>query len=394
METRRIRAIGLAGTAALFVSGCTTFSFATPKVEVDKVITDQRPSACGTFASDGSPMIDKNVDGAMELTNNFLRAYRCSAHEAADGRQVFQVPSFFATIVAAVGPTFGLGDDGRIGAAAGAAVLDRGNSYYAPKDKAQVLDSALDAILCVKTEAVGISFFDTTQAKPGGGAANAAAVVVQNAAESTEKASKSLDAQANNLRLKRGDLDKQISAPELLGSAEGGNKRGVLVKEKSDLDAELTDVVLRKRQLDQQASYLRAESARLALLAAADTQPSFKVTKTVSSGTIEINVQRQYYEMVAASLFSIERVLAQRFSNIGSYDAAGIAAELKQLTAEQAEADKKADDAADTPVAGTPMAVAGAKAFASEAKKNEQLAELSLERLQPRLQQCVVRAKI
>lgn len=376
---------------ACSLSGCTTASFSPPGVEVDRVIADQRPSACGTFAEASAKLIEKNVNGALELTNNFLRAYRCSAHEVANGRQIFQVPSFLATIAAVVGPTFGLNDDARIAAAASAAVLDRSNSYYAPKDKAQVLDSALDAVLCVKTESVEIEFFDTRADAPGA-ATNAAIQAIDQAAASAEAAAQSLGAQALDLERRGRDLAQQMEDPKLREASDGERRMQAFAGRIAALDAELNDVRGRKAELDRQAFALRRESGRLALLAAAEIQPNFRITKEVADGTIEVNVQRQYYEMVSASLFSIERVLAQRFSNIGSYDAAGIAAELKQLTGEQADADQDADSAGDAPVTAAPLA--GQRAFASEEEKNEKMAELSLKQLQPRLQQCVVRAKI
>lgn len=390
MRVKSFASVAAVGVMTIGLGGCTTFSFAPPPVETDKVITEQAPSTCRRLAPEGARAIDKNVEGALELTNNFLRAYRCAAQEAADGRQVFQIPSFFATIAAAVGPTFGLSDDGRIAAAASAAVMDRGNSYYAPKEKARLLDSALDSVLCVKTEAVGISFFDTTQAAPDAAAATAAAAS-QGAAESAERASESLGNQLATLQGRRDTLYRQLQAPELMVEA-GRSTREALSEEWRKVDATLSDLTGRKGELDRQASLLRQESARLSLLATSQVRPNFTVSRAVPGGTIEIDVQRQYFEMVAASLFSVERVLAQRLSNVGTYDAAGIAAELKQLAGEQQEADEDVDEAEDAPVTGTP--VAGKKSFATEADRNAALAELSLDSLQPRLQQCVVRAKI
>jgi hypothetical protein len=392
MRIRGFASLAVVGGMAATMSGCTTFSFAPPPVETDKIITEQTPSTCRRLAPEGARMIDRNVEGALELTNNFLRAYRCAAQEAADGRQIFQIPSFFAAIAAAVGPTFGLADDGRIAAAASAAVLDRGNSYYAPKDKARVLDSALDSILCVKTEAVGISFFDTTLAAPDSAAA-AVAAASQRAAESAENASASLDNQLRGLQGRSDALYGQLQAPELMAET-GRSTRDVLSEEKRGVDAAITDLSNRKSELDGQAAELRRESTRLALLAASQVRPNFTVSRQVPSGTIEIDVQRQYFEMVAASLFSVERVLAQRLSDAGTYDPAGIAAEFKQLTGEQQAADKDVDDATDAPLAGTPAAATAKRVFASEAERNGKLAELSLDSLQPRLQQCVVRAKI
>ncbi|SKB44507.1 hypothetical protein [Sphingopyxis flava] len=383
MDIREFALLTAVSAAAAALGGCTTLSFAPPPVEVDKVISESRPSTCRQLGLEGSRAIDRNVDGALELTNNFLRAYRCAAHEAADGRQMFQVPSFLAAIAAAVGPTFGLDDDGRIAAAASAAVLDRSNAYYAPKEKAQMLDSALDAVLCVKTEAAGISFFDTSTAQPDPAAAETAQAVRQ-VAESAERASEALGDQLAALRSKSASLLGEMGA-----DPQRAETSAALAEERERVDAMIRDIAGRKGEIDQQAATLRKEAARLAQLAASQVQPSFRIEKSVPGGTVKIDVQRQYFEMVAAALFSVERVLAQRLRDAGSaFDAAGIAAELKALTTAEEAADKAVVAAQNSAVGG------GAKAFVSDEAKNAALAELSLDALQPKLQACVVRAKI
>lgn len=387
--------VGLMGmvAASAILQGCNTFSFAPPKVEVDKVITAQSPTRCGGFASSGEVAIGKNVVGALELTNNFLRAYRCAAHEAADGRQIFEVPSFLALVAGAVGPTFGLGNDGRIGVLSAASVYGAANSYYAPKEKAAVLDSALDGILCVKTEAVGIGFFDT-RAKGPDPAVQEAADNARVAAESAEAALASARIDTQDAQTDFGTVAARLKSPEVTANDDDGQIRSALAREADRLTVEIGNLQFRERTLSAQAITLRNQSTRLAMLAASSTQEPIVITRDITGGVIKIDVERQYYEMVAASLFSIERILSQRFSNIGSFDADGVAAELKELTAEEEKAETAAEGAADAPIDGTPAAAGATKTFASEAKRNDAVVELTLASLQPRLQQCVVRAKI
>lgn len=393
MMAAKASAIIAAFTVGGTLSGCTTFSFGPPKVEVDKVITNQSPTKCGSFASAGEALIEKNVLGALELTNNFLRSYRCAAHEAADGRQIFEVPSFLALVAGAIGPTFGLGDDGRIAALASASVYGRANNYYAPKEKSAVLDSALDAVVCIKAEAVGISFFDTRANAPDPKLLEAAQSA-REATNSAEGALQSVQKEREITQQKSYRLIGQIKAVEAQKQGDVGDKRAELANENIQLQQDIANLRNREQTLAQQAAKLRDQSTRLALLAATSIQEPLSITKEISNGVVKIDVERKYYEMVAASLFSIERVLANRFSIIGAFDSAGITAEIKQLTAEEETADQATSEAENRPIDGTAAAALAPKTFATEKKRNDAVVELTLAALQPRLQQCVVRAKI
>lgn len=93
--------------------------------------------------------------------------------------------------------------------------------------------------------------------------------------------------------------------------------------------------------------------------------------------------------------------MAQRLSNVGSFDPAGVIAEIKTL---DEEARRKTEDAEATAANQAQALVAdGSKADASAGAKSavavtdqDKIAQtiVQVETLQPKLQQCVVRAKI
>jgi hypothetical protein len=114
----------------------------------------------------GEPAIPPNFRGARILIENYRLAYQCAAHEAADGRQIFQVPSFLTAAAAATGVAFGLNEDQILGLGLASSVFRAGNSYYAPKEKAAMLDRALDAVVCIKSESTTAKFFNTDEDAP------------------------------------------------------------------------------------------------------------------------------------------------------------------------------------------------------------------------------------
>lgn len=95
------------------------------------------------------------------LIDNFVDAYRCAAHSAGNGRQWFEVPSFLALTGAATATILGAGETVPVIAGAANQILPGGKAYYVPQQKAEIFDHALDAILCIKTEAVGVPAFST-----------------------------------------------------------------------------------------------------------------------------------------------------------------------------------------------------------------------------------------
>ncbi|MEG3168200.1 hypothetical protein U1737_08355 [Sphingomonas sp. LB3N6] len=241
--------------------------------------------------------ITRTVSGTQALIDNFVLMYRCRAHSAANGRQTFEVPAMLIGAGAATALAFGAPSGFAIAGGAATAALSAGKNYYSPQMKAAIFDSALDAILCIKSEAVGID---------------------------------------------------PISIGAISAAQEGG---------------------------------ARALAA-----------PGGNDNLTVSAA-------ERYFIGVSAALLSVERVLAQRLSVVGTFDPAGVIAEIKGLAAEVEE--KK--------TGGTSTATDQAKALVQDAGGGNQAVKsavsatteariaqtfIQLETLQPKLQQCVVRAKI
>lgn len=322
--------------AACSVAGCATTSFAPPIVKMDKELTstgNQTFFNATCTPKPGTRVIQETVAGARRLIQNFILTYRCQAHRAAEGRQFFEVPGFLVAAGSATAAAFGAPSGVAIAAGAAGAVLGQGKSYYSPQDKAGLFDHSLDALLCIKTEAVGIDAY-------------------------------TLEA---------------ISAVE---ETSGNNTKAVV--------------------------------------SAARSPEEEGPGVTVSS-------EEQYFDMVQAALLSVERVTAQRLSSSGTpFDAAGVMAEIEALRkkAEPEPEDKPEADAAADALVDSPSSVPGAsvdgaapsaqmverlsvpqrdQAFAAATAKRNiraltkgQVSDtiLRLKSLQPRLQQCVVRAKM
>ncbi|HMC91184.1 MAG TPA: hypothetical protein VKI45_01875 [Allosphingosinicella sp.] len=123
-------------------------------------------------------------------------------------------------------------------------------------------------------------------------------------------------------------------------------------------------------------------------LAATSTQQrSFRDAD--SGGNVEVTAERQYFNMVASALLSVERAATVRLSRRGSFDAAGIAAEIETLAkkAEEAEKAKK-----NPPPQDPTVRLLFGERVAGVQRLGE-FARLDLDVLQPKLQKCVVRAK-
>jgi hypothetical protein len=107
-------------------------------------------------------------------------------------------------------------------------------------------------------------------------------------------------------------------------------------------------------------------------------------------GAVEVSVERQYYNLVAAALIGVERAAAQRLARRGSFDAAGVAAEIETLVQKIEDAKKAREEA---PVAPSTESVGFLGANKAAALHGSKLVQLKLDELQPKLQKCVVRAK-
>jgi len=296
-------------TCAAALSGCATTSFAPPPVAVNYDGDRDHSGLCRAGGSRPVTVtVQRNVAGAYSLVDTFIETYRCAAHSAANGRQAFEIPAFVATTGAALATAVGGGATyGIVGTAANAA-FNAGGKYWDPKLKAGIYDHSLDALLCVKTEAVGIPAYKFDQA----------------AAEAAEEA---------------------------------------------------------------------AASAR-------NGQPA---------SIVEVSAEQQYFEMVSAAAFSIERILAHRLSNMAPVDAGAVAAELRNAidAARKAEEERKkkagggggSGEGSDTDPAAMrgdpddPFRMLPVDEDAEEPSK-QNMVELDLAVLKPKLDECVIRAKL
>lgn len=139
--------------ALIALSGCATTSFAPPSVYENKAAAAD--GKCPVTEPTGDD-VDNDVTGALLIVDNYRLAYNCAFRDLANGRQAFEVPSALALAGGATAAALGAGADVAIATGAAASVLNRGNSYYAPKNKAQIVAAALDAVICIKREASGV----------------------------------------------------------------------------------------------------------------------------------------------------------------------------------------------------------------------------------------------
>lgn len=152
-----IRAFSLALCSAATLSACATTSFAPPGVDVTYRGVDAPPAGCGKAGQRLAIRINEDVPGAFSYINAHATAYDCSASNAANGRQLFEVPAFLSTTAAATAAALGTGPTVGIIGQTGNALFNAGKGYYDPKTKAAVYRDALDALGCIRSEASGIS---------------------------------------------------------------------------------------------------------------------------------------------------------------------------------------------------------------------------------------------
>jgi hypothetical protein len=326
------------------LTGCATASFAPPSVNLENEM--HVPGSNYSFgqrcmpnerldSAKNSIRIREDVQGARRLIDNFIYMYRCRAHTAANGRQAFDIPSFLALAGTSAATVFGAGPNVAIAGGYGNSLFSNGAKYYAAQRKAEIYDHSLDALVCIKSEAAGIDAFTV------------------DAISNVEKTS--------------GDQAKQALKAAFAGEEGEG-------------------------------------------------------------GEVTITSKEQYFDMVSAALLSVERVAAQRLSTAGTpFDASGVMAEMAALqkkteptAAEGEEADEEAA-ALQGPAAGAEVppglpqgavqellkslssiqggneAAAGMAAKANlKSVPQRQVSEtiLKLKTLQPKLEQCVLRAKV
>jgi hypothetical protein len=322
-----------AGLAGLALGGCTTTSFAPPEIEMRHKVTGVEAGTCIVTTESGK--VGEDVAGAMVLIDNVLASYHCAARDVANGRQAFEIPSFLALIAAGVGgPVYGLSRNEVLAAGAYSAVMGRANGYFAPKDKANVLFAAIDGVLCIQNASVGYDYLDRNAGGSGDQVALAGATTLQKDV---------LDV----VQKKIASIEAELAVPGL--PADRSTALRTQLKEMKDLETALA------RQMGVMA---------------------------LDAG-VKINPALAYFKLVKGGLYQVDRVIAKRLSDSGTFDAAGIAAELEKYNGQQREAqdDKKGFiDGSKTPPSGL-------------LSTQEALINVELDELDARIQKCVVLAK-
>lgn len=276
----------LLGSCALFLSACsTTTSFAPPHVNVHKAMNE---NSLGTDCRQTTYLdatIEKDVDGAQSLIDNYLNSYQCAMRLAADGRQAFEIPQFLALIGSTTALALGAGTDVAILGGAGNSIFAAGKNYYAPAEQTEILSDAVDALACIQAESVGINPFS---------------------------------------------------------------------------------------------------------IAVAEEQQRMQLSRAGGGPIVEVSPELQYFKMVSSALISVNRAATKRLSRRGSFDAAGVGAEIEVL----AKKIRDAEEAKKNPPKTEPDAGAGeGGARMALALTQSERTQLDLNVLQPKLQTCVLRAK-
>ena len=342
-------------TCLLSLCSCATLSFAPPQVRHDREIYADNEqtffnATCTPNHADTNPLIKKNVEGALALIDNYILTYRCQRDRAAEGRQFFEVPAFLATAGGVAAAAFGAPADVAIGTSAGAAALAQGKSYYAPKDKGKVLADGLKAMLCIHNEAVGID----------GPTIEAISQVQKNSGTTPPPQEPPKDPPKD---------------PPNTG------------------------------------------------IAATSTGTVDKAGDEDDGPIISVPYDRQYFNMIATSLWSVEQVVSDRLSDSGAqFDMSGVVAELDKLKQEAADKEKAATPDGKPANAATPITNAPPPTAPPTTPPNSLLANFQSERLlkfnvahavvknigdeqigktiiqlkslQPKLDRCVVQAKV
>lgn len=322
----------VAGVAGLALSGCTTTSFAPPDIEMRKKVTAIEAGTCVVRTESGE--VDENVAGAMTLIDNVLASYHCASRDVANGRQAFEIPSFLALVAAGIGgPVYGLSENEVLAAGAYSAVMGRANSYFAPKDKANVLLAAIDGVVCIQNASVGYDYFDPYAGGSGAGA-------------------------------------------DLLGDASVQHDALKVVRETiATIEADMKESGI----TDARAQALKAQREDLKNL---ETALGREVAVRALNAGITIDPALAYFKLVKGGLYQVDRVIAKRLSESGTFDAAGIAAELEKYNGRQAQAEDDQKGLID----GTKSGPIGLNA-------KEALINVELDELGAKIQKCVVLAK-
>lgn len=146
----------------LSLAACTgPLSFAPP--EVGFSYKDQASQGCDS-KTPRQQQVERDVPGAFKVVDMFVDAYRCRANSTADGKQIFDVPAFVATTGGAAAAALGTGVTVGILAQTGNAVFNAGKAYYDPDKQGNIINAAVGALICVRTEAAGADHFNLKKA--------------------------------------------------------------------------------------------------------------------------------------------------------------------------------------------------------------------------------------
>lgn len=337
------------------LAACQTASFAPPQVNPQlKAYVGGAGGCSARVNAVAEEQIDRDVNGAMTLTDNYIFAYRCAEQQLADGRQYFQLPAFAAAAIGLAGPSLGLGADGTLIAGTTAGMFNTGNGYYAPRTKAGMVSAALRALVCIKTEAAGVSYFQLV-------------------------ADEEKD-------------DGQGETAEVM-AATTSHLDGLL----ATLRAQATELEARRASDPAAEEQLRANWALQQQVIAALVSSTLAVAAAGTDDSVFIPAEVQYFQMVAGALYSVESILGERLRDAGSADTKEIFEQLTKLAEEHAAAKEKLKKAKEkgggetgADGQGTQEVLAVTEATMSQQLK---LIELENEVLQPRLQICVLQTR-
>lgn len=414
----------MTAASMLALAGCGTYSFAPPEVSLSRRVSGQNlsqdclisPTAVAAERSD----IGHNVDGALDLVENFIDSYRCTMRLAADGRQAWQLPGFLALAGSAAASAFGGGTDWGIAGGAASAMFNAGNAYYNPAEQAAILRDAIGALTCIQTEAVGVSAFSRVPtAAPAVANANVEAAErgalaadshTQGALMELQRATTEVEAREGDVAMAAQRFNQMSSqiAPQSLSPPDGqAADRAAPQAQSPQVTAQLEITRAQGRAAAARQAAQQAQDALLAAQAAA--APAWarlaEAQAQAALSEIEITPERQYYNLVAAALLGVEISAAQRLSRRGTYNAEGVRAQIAALTNQAEKAQNLVTNPPPAPPPPPPLppppgggaAPAQAVHFdaaLAAATARVQRIQLRLDAMQPKLQQCILRAQV
>jgi hypothetical protein len=381
-----IRMPWTAAVGALALAGCSTYSFGPPQVSQSRETINQDVSETCLAPSDGD-RLKRNVEGALDLIDNYVGAYRCTLRIAADGRQAWQVPGFLSLITATMAAALGGGRDWAIAGGSANAMFNAGNAYYDNVGQAAIVQDALKSFSCIQTEAVGVESFikiPEVQNAPAEARETAAVAGVAAAEERLQSARQAFEA---------ADTRATFALNVAADAEQEANRLRTEAVTGAFLSAQQTAAARRREEREanallqtMRASMDRAtaeRSAALAELAAARDQAA-------TLGSVMVTAEQQYFNMVAAVLQRVEATAAGRLAKRGTYKPEDVVTLIEALA-------KKAKEAEDAAKKDRQANMATGEGFAERSVSDRAVAvmtqiELELAALRPKLDKCLVHA--